>query len=178
MNPLAFLQGLGPTGWLSLFERGGPMLWVILVALLLGWTLIIERSLFLGWIYPRRRRRWLEAARQGPGPDSWSGQRYREALVSQAGQQLRRGLPMLRTLVILCPLLGLLGTVIGMLRLFEAIAVFGSGDVRALADGVAQATLSTLAGMVAALSLVYFPVNLEQRARVAQQALAETLRRG
>jgi len=159
----------------QLMHRGGPVLWVILVVLASGWALVLERYLFLLWGYPRQCRALVAASAQGPRPQSWAGARYQEALISQAGQALRRGLPTLRTIVAICPLLGLLGTVFGMLEVFETMAVLGAGNPRAMANGVSQATLSTMAGMIAALSLVYFPFNLEQQARNAQTRLAGAL---
>jgi biopolymer transport protein ExbB len=61
-------------------------------------------------------------------------------------------LPMIKTLVALCPLLGLLGTVTGMIQVFDVMAVAGTGDARAMASGVSMATVPTMAGMVGALS--------------------------
>ena len=62
---------------------------------------------------------------------------------------------MIKTLVSLAPLLGLLGTVTGMIGVFEVLATTGGGDARSMAAGVSQATIPTMAGMVAALSGVF-----------------------
>ncbi len=159
----------------SLLERGGPVLWIILGVTAWGWILVYERYLFLAWGHARRVKQWLLAGQQGPAGSTWAGRRYREALVSRAGQQLRRGLPTIKTIVTICPLLGLLGTVLGMLQVFETMAIFGTGNPRVMAAGISQATLSTMAGMVAALSLVYFPYALEQTARQVQAELGAWL---
>ena len=55
-------------------------------------------------------------------------------------------------MVALCPLLGLMGTVTGMIEVFHVMAVTGGGDAKAMAGGVSRATIPTMAGMVAALS--------------------------
>jgi biopolymer transport protein ExbB len=62
---------------------------------------------------------------------------------------------MIRAFVALCPLVGLLGTVTGMIQVFEVMAVLGTGNAREMASGVSAATLPTLAGMVLALSGMY-----------------------
>jgi biopolymer transport protein ExbB len=59
------------------------------------------------------------------------------------------------TCVALCPFLGLLGTVTGMIQVFEVLGYTGGGDARQMAGGVSQATIPTMAGMVAAISGVF-----------------------
>jgi len=62
---------------------------------------------------------------------------------------------MIKAMVALCPLLGLLGTVWGMIEVFNVMAVTGGGDAKSMAEGVQKATIPTMAGMVAALSGVF-----------------------
>ena len=69
--------------------------------------------------------------------------------------QINQYLPVIKTLVALCPLLGLLGTVTGMIEVFNIMAVTGGGDAKSMAGGVSRATVPTMAGMVAALSGVF-----------------------
>jgi len=57
--------------------------------------------------------------------------------------------------VALCPLLGLMGTVTGMIEVFDVMAVSGTGNARSMASGVSKATIPTMAGMVGALSGVF-----------------------
>jgi biopolymer transport protein ExbB len=82
---------------------------------------------------------------------------------------------MIKTLVALCPLFGLLGTVTGMIKVFEVMAVSGSGNVRAMAAGVSQATIPTMAGMVGALSGVLLVTILTRRAAHEVQFLEDSL---
>ena len=72
---------------------------------------------------------------------------------------------MIQTLVALCPLLGLLGTVTGMVNVFQTMAVFGTGNARSMASGVSMATIPTMAGMVGALSGVFLVTILTRQAR-------------
>ena len=62
---------------------------------------------------------------------------------------------MIKTLVALAPLFGLMGTVTGMIEVFNIMAVTGGGDAKSMAGGVSKATIPTMAGMVAALSGVF-----------------------
>jgi biopolymer transport protein ExbB len=64
--------------------------------------------------------------------------------------------------VALCPLLGLLGTVVGMIGVFEVIAISGNDDAQAMARGVYRATIPTMAGLVVALTGIYFTVRLRR----------------
>ena len=83
---------------------------------------------------------------------------------------------MIKVLVALCPLLGLLGTVLGMVGVFEVIAVSGNDDAQAMARGVYRATIPTMAGLVVALTGIYFTVRLGQLAQRRSTALAGALR--
>ncbi len=78
----------------------------------------------------------------------------------------------------LCPLLGLLGTVTGMIEVFDVMAIAGSGNPRAMASGVSRATIPTMAGMVAALSGLIFSVQLERRSKSEASRIADQLAPG
>ena len=72
-------------------------------------------------------------------------------------------------------LLGLLGTVTGMIEVFEVMAISGSGNPRSMASGVSKATVPTMAGMVAALSGVAMSAYLENKARREREFIADEL---
>ena len=63
--------------------------------------------------------------------------------------------------MLLCPLLGLLGTVTGMIEVFNVMAVTGGGDAKSMAGGVERSTIPTMAGMVSALSKAYLLLTSE-----------------
>ena len=69
----------------------------------------------------------------------------------------------------------LLGTVTGMIEVFDVMAIAGSGNVRGMAGGISKATLPTMAGMVAALSGLFFSVQLERRARREGRLMSDRL---
>jgi len=82
---------------------------------------------------------------------------------------------MIQTFVALCPLLGLLGTVTGMISVFEVMAVSGTGNARSMAAGVSRATIPTMAGMVGALSGVFLVTVLTRTAKRNIQSLEEEM---
>jgi biopolymer transport protein ExbB len=84
-------------------------------------------------------------------------------------------MPLLATLIAICPLLGLLGTVTGMIQVFDVLSATGTGNARAMASGIAQATLPTMAGLVVALSGLYFRSRFQRLAERSQQELADRL---
>src|SRR5690625_531158 len=79
------------------------------------------------------------------------------------------------TMVSLCPLLGLLGTVTGMIEVFNVLALTGGGDVKQMASGVSRATIPTMAGMVAALSGLFANTYIERIASREKRLFADHL---
>src|SRR6056297_3480118 len=157
-------------------ELGGDVLWAIMLVLLAMWTLIIERYWFLFRVFPSERARVIDEWQARGEHRSWHARRIKKELVSRVRQQLQRNVTMIQTLIAICPLLGLLGTVTGMVAVFDVMAIFGTGNARAMASGVSQATIPTMAGMIAALSGVYFGSYLERKADVEAGALEDLLR--
>jgi biopolymer transport protein ExbB len=133
-------------------ELGGPVLVVIAWTIFIMWALILERIWFLRSRLGKLANESLAVWEGRPEHQSWQAFRIRELLISDIKMAANARLPMIKTLVALCPLLGLLGTVTGMIRVFDVMAIAGTGDARAMASGVSMATVPTMAGMVGALS--------------------------
>ncbi|NOX82840.1 MAG: MotA/TolQ/ExbB proton channel family protein, partial [Alphaproteobacteria bacterium] len=68
--------------------------------------------------------------------------------------KLESGLPLVKVLAATAPLLGLLGTVIGMINTFQAITLFGTGDPQIMASGISEALVTTVLGLIAAIPLL------------------------
>jgi biopolymer transport protein ExbB len=77
---------------------------------------------------------------------------------------LQRGLGALATIVAGAPLLGLLGTVLGMIKIFTVVAAAGSGITEQLASGIAQALITTATGLIIAIPTLFTHSVLEGRA--------------
>ncbi len=146
-------------------ELGGPVLRVIAVVILIMWVLILERLIY----YRTGLKKVLQAAfaewEARPERRSWHAKQIRSQIISRCRMDADRGLPMINTLVALCPLLGLLGTVTGMIAVFQVMAFHGTGNARSMAAGVSMATIPTMAGMVGALSGVFLVTILARQAK-------------
>ena len=156
-------------------ELGGNVLWAIMFVLVLMWTFILERLWYIYRVYPARKRAAVSSWEQRADTTSWYAKRIREALVSEASLALKRNIGLIKVLIAICPLLGLLGTVTGMIAVFDVMTYSGGGNARAMAGGVSMATVPTMAGMVAALSGVYFGTWLEHKAQTESEKLEDLL---
>ena len=132
-------------------EQGGPVMWGILAITFIMWMMLFERL----WYFATEHKQIVGAATQAwegrPERRSWSAHQIRESLISEAADRINGSLPLIQTCVTLCPLFGLLGTVTGMISVFDAMATQG-GNARSMAAGVSMATIPTMSGMIASLS--------------------------
>ena len=132
-------------------EMGGDVLWLIALITFLMWTLIFERI----WFFQTEHKDLVRSASEKwdgrSERTSWSAHQVREGLISDASNRITGSLPIIQTCVALCPLFGLLGTVTGMIAVFDAMATQG-GNARSMAAGVSMATIPTMSGMIASLS--------------------------
>jgi biopolymer transport protein ExbB len=154
-------------------ETGGDVLILIAIVTVAMWTLMLERFWYFARVHPSLAKRALEEWESRSDRASWGAQQIRRLLISQVKLKLDSSLTMIKTLVALCPLLGLLGTVTGMIEVFDVMAIAGSGNARAMAGGVSKATIPTMAGMVAALSGLILSAQIERFAHDEGQRVAD-----
>lgn len=171
---MLFLVGL----WESVREfiaTGGDVLYFVAAALFLMWVLMIERYWYLTSVFPALRKKIIADWEARDDTTSWYAHRIRDAWISQASDGLTARLLIIRTLVAMCPLIGLLGTVTGMINVFETMATQGTGNPRLMAAGISMATIPTMAGMVAALSGLFVSSRIETKAKVLREKLIDSL---
>jgi biopolymer transport protein ExbB len=170
LNPGHALEALT-----NFLEAGGNVLVVIMGVTFVMWALILERLMFWttarGGVDKRAERAW--AARSDH--KSWYAHAVRDRLISEARQETERFNDIIRALVAVTPLLGLLGTVTGMVQVFDVLAVTGSSNARLLAAGISKATIPTMSGLVASLSGLIFINAFERSAKKATHELADKL---
>lgn len=159
----------------AFLETGGWVLnWIFAAAVLL-WMLILERLWFFWRVLPgierRARAHWFAREER----TSFSARRLRGALLGRVSLLMSQTLPLIQVLIAICPLLGLLGTVTGMIEVFEVMALKGTADARAMAAGVSRATVPTMAGMVVGLSGLFFINRFRARVRVEAERFGDTL---
>lgn len=153
-----------PVGAVTAFlQRGGNVLVLLLVATFLMWTVILERYLYFWFEHGRVVKKALDTWHSRSDHHSWYAHKVREQLISEVRQRSEASLGLMRALVAVVPLMGLLGTVTGMIEVFESMAALGNVNARALASGVSKATIPTMAGMVAAITGLYFATQLGNR---------------
>lgn len=152
------------------FEQGGDVLYLIALTTFMMWVLILERA----WYFIREHRNVVKTAMDSwesrEERRSWSAHAIRRALVSEAGAKISGSMPIILTCITLCPLLGLLGTVTGMIQVFDAMATQG-GNARSMAAGVSAATIPTMSGMIASLSGIMGTTFLRRKINTERELL-------
>lgn len=137
---------------LDFLDAGGGVLKLLALVIVLLWLLTFERLFYLFFTYRHVAIEAIARWRARPDPGSWNSEQIRAAWISRLNESASGTLPFIKALVSICPLLGLLGTVTGMISIFDAMSVTGTSNVRSVAEGVSRATITTMAGMVAALA--------------------------
>tara|TARA_B100001250_G_scaffold63830_1_gene50261 strand:+ start:21259 stop:21780 length:522 start_codon:yes stop_codon:yes gene_type:complete len=158
-------------------ELGGPVLRVIGFNIFVLWVLILERLIYYRTGMVELINNSIDEWNRRSDKTSWNAVQIRESLISKAKIAAENSLPMIQTLVALCPLLGLMGTVTGMIQVFEVMAMSGTSNARAMAAGVSRATIPTMAGMVGALSGVFFVTILTRASKRYSASLEDSLMR-
>ena len=159
----------------SFLDTGGWVLnWIFFAAVLL-WMLILERLWFFWRVLPRLERQVRQHWFARPERSSFGARRIRGALLGRVTLLMRQTLPTIQVLIAICPLLGLLGTVTGMIEVFDVMALEGTADARAMAAGVSRATVPTMAGMVVGLSGLFFINRFQSRVRRETELFGDTL---
>ena len=156
-------------------DMGGDVLWLIAALLFVMWTLIFERVWYFKASWKKDAGRAIATWEGRSERKSWEAHQVRTMLISRARMEINRFLPEIKVMVALCPLLGLLGTVTGMIEVFNIMAVTGGGDAKSMAGGVQQATIPTMAGMVAALSGVFANTYVTRIAQRESEFLQDNL---
>ena len=131
-------------------EAGGSVLWLIAILVFFMWAMIFERI----WYFSHGHEYYVSdlASKWNNRTDktSWHALQIREKMLSQAKVAINQNLTIIQTCVVLAPLFGLLGTVTGMIEVFQIMAFTGGGDARSMAGGVSKATLHrTMANQLA-----------------------------
>jgi biopolymer transport protein ExbB len=106
-------------------ELGGPVLRWIALTIFLMWVLIVERIMFFRTSMKAMAREIHDDWESRPERRSWNAHQIRELMISRFSMTTHKGIALIQTLVALCPLLGLLGTVTGMISVFQVMAVSG-----------------------------------------------------
>lgn len=169
----AIMDAFGAIG--AFMEQGGFLIPWIAALTFVMWTLVFERFWYFKGALKGDVQRSLDAWEARKERVSWNAHQIREAYVSRMNEKINQNMELIVTLIALCPLLGLLGTVTGMIEVFAVLASTGGGDAKQMAGGVSKATIPTMAGMVAALSGIFVNTYLTRIAERENQLFASHL---
>lgn len=156
-------------------ETGGNVLLVIGFLIFFMWLLILERIVYINFTHKKLKKDLITQWMARKERKSWNAEQIRQAYISRLSIQLNGTIPIIQSLVALCPLLGLMGTVTGMIEVFDVMAISGSGNARSMASGVSKATIPTMAGMVGALSGVFASTWLMRTSKSEKLHLQEAM---
>lgn len=156
-------------------DQGGVMLVVIMFATLFLWMLILERYHYFYFVHRGVTAHVINEWLGRRDRKSWYALKIRSQLISRVRAKTECCLFLIRLMVTIAPLLGLLGTVTGMISVFDVMASTGSSNARGMAAGVSQATIPTMAGMVVSLSGMLFSVVLQRKAKTAIESLSDRM---
>jgi biopolymer transport protein ExbB len=193
------MMDLIQTSYLQLeayLRDGGAVMLPLAAVSLAMWVLIVDRALFFRRLHRKNMgtRTAFEHIRNDRMPDP---QRFRGAVSLLVAQFLSRRsgdrdldrfildetvlnmsrslndyLALIGVLAAIAPFLGLLGTVTGMITTFDVLAVFGTGNAKAMAGGISEALITTQTGLLVAIPGLYMKGFLDRRARNLQQRIA------
>jgi biopolymer transport protein ExbB len=169
-NPAAQFAGLQ-----QFLETGGNVLLVIMFAAFVLWALILERYAYWTFTHPGVVKDAISAWNARTDKSSWYAHAIRTQMIAEVREKAEANVALLKTVLSVAPLLGLLGTVTGMVEVFTVMAVTGSSNARLMSGGVSKATIPTMAGMVVAISGLFFSQDLERRAKQRVQQLSDDL---
>lgn len=156
----------------DLIDGGGPFVMWIFASGVLMWAIILERMWYFFQVLPKDaaafHAQW--AAREH---ESWCARQIRQMMISRLNARMTMGFPLMQVLVPMSPLLGLVGTVSGMLEVFDSMALRGSADARTMASGVSHAMICTMTGLAVSITGLYPVHYFRSRARRETELLAD-----
>lgn len=152
-------------GFLAILHSGGFWVIWIFITCAIMWGLIFERLWYFRKVLPGEAQEALSIWRARPDHHSWSAHQIRAAMISRLNAGMVANMPTLKAMVPLCPLLGLVGTVSGMLQVFDSMAALGSADARTMSSGISEAMHCTLSGLAVSISGMYPAYYFQARAK-------------
>ena len=153
----------------ELFLRGGPVLYVLFFITLIIFYILIDKYRFIFFNSESWLKLKLSEFKKEFPPETTDYKFVESVLLASVSRESKTNIKMLEGLISMCPMIGLLGTVYGMIEVFEVLAVLGTGNPRAMSTGVAKATIPTMAGMTIALSGLFFKFDLANKVERYQE---------
>lgn len=163
------------TSYVDFMDRGGFVLWAILALTIVLTWMIVERFWFFFKEFDPKLQAQLTIWQALKDKSSWYAVYQRRQLISELECDMAFNLKVIPVMIALLPMFGLLGTVTGMIQVFDVMASMGSGNARAMANGVSAATIPTMSGMVVALFALPFATRLDRIHRMKKKQITEAI---
>ena len=148
----------------SFIQKGGDVLIIIFLVAFAMLSVILDKLYYHLFIY---KKSTLKTTLQN--------QQLNKKYFLEKKDTLESGMAFIKISIVITPLLGLLGTVTGMIEVFDVISILGNSDAKAMSDGISKATIPTMVGMSVALSGMIFKTYLEQNTKKKLRILGEDL---
>ncbi|HEX7965492.1 MAG TPA: MotA/TolQ/ExbB proton channel family protein [Gammaproteobacteria bacterium] len=165
------------SGFAGLFAAGG-ILWLLLLLAVALWTLIVERYWYFFFVYPQAQEIALRRWKRYSGADLKSARRARKQIVASVFGETHRSVNFIQSLVAVMFLLGLFGSVGGLMRVLDAQTLGGAAGQQRVASALIGAAVPVLAAGALVLVALFFTRALRDRADRETRLLADKLRRG
>ena len=160
-------------------DQGGPVGYIIIAIGIVGLLIALERLISLVLIGSKVTRqlktsiassdnplgRVMQVKDNNPNLDTETLELKLSESILREVPKLSKRLTLIKIISVVAPLIGLLGTVTGMINTFQAITLFGTGDPKLMAGGISQALVTTVLGLVVAIPMVFIFAYLNGRSR-------------
>jgi biopolymer transport protein ExbB len=161
---------------LDLVDQGGPFVFLIFVSGVVMWTLVLERTWYFWKVLPNEADALFEVWNTRADHLSWFALAIRRMMISRLNSAMNTNLLVMRVLVPMAPLLGLIGTVSGMLEVFDSMALRGSADARTMASGVSHAMICTMSGLAVSITGLFPVYHFTRKANAETELLNDRFR--
>lgn len=159
---------------LTFVDTGGNILLVVLFISFIFWTLVIEKYLYFKFVFKPKSKKLKQFWKNRDNRDSWENMQLKQAQVSELNLQLNMNVFTIKMIITLFPLLGLLGTVTGMISVFDSMSSLGT-NAKAMAGGISMATMPTMAGMMLAVLGIFAYSRIDFMIKTKIRRLKDTL---
>jgi biopolymer transport protein ExbB len=168
-------------------DQGGTVGYIILALGAIGLIIALERFITLTLMGGKVKRqmkqdqpndnnplgRVMAVQRKYPDVDTETLELKLSEAILREVPKIQRNLTFIKIISVVAPLMGLLGTVTGMINTFQAITLFGTGDPKLMAGGISQALVTTVLGLVVAIPMTLLFATLNTRSRNIVHILQE-----
>lgn len=164
-------------GFAELFSSSG-VLWLLALLAVALWALIFERYWYFYLVYPGELEIALRRWKRYSSIERRQARRARQLIVADVFADTHRAVGMIQTLVAVILLLGLVGSVEGVMSTLQALSIDGAAGQQLVARGIAAAAVPGISAGAMVLAALFFTRALRDRADVETRLLADRLRRG